>query len=76
MNFDEIKNLTEIYVSSDHSSGFDYCELDWEQNVVWQEGELQDGFSSIEEFIKYKKYFYLSKEDAFSEINKVYYIFE
>lgn len=73
MKLEEIKKLSGIYVSSNHSSGFDYCELDWLQDVVWEEGELEDEFGSIEEFLQYHKHFYLTVKDAFNKINKIEY---
>lgn len=78
ITFEEIKskNLTGVYVSSDHSSGFDYCELDWKQDCVWKEGDLQDSVGSIKEFFDemVDKRFWLLQCDAFNKVNTYYYI--
>lgn len=69
------KNITEIYVSSDHSSGFDCCELDWIQDVVWKEGYLEDSVGSIKEFFDemVDRRIWLTAEDAFNKKNTYYY---
>lgn len=75
--FKEIKEkkIDGIYIPSDHSSGFAYCELDWRQDCVWEEGELRDDVCSIEEFFDemVDNRFWLSPHSAFSETNTCYY---
>lgn len=76
MNLKEIRdmNINGIYVSSYHSSGFSFCELDWRQDCVWEEGELLDG-DNIESFFDNltDKRFWLTQKDAFNETNTYYY---
>lgn len=76
MNLKEIRdmNINGIYVSSYHSSGFSFCELDWRQDCVWEEGELLDG-DNIESFFDNltDKRFWLTTKDAFNETNTYYY---
>ncbi|GMX64547.1 hypothetical protein Elgi_38160 [Paenibacillus elgii] len=63
------KNITNIYAWDDYG-GIVVIELDWQQDVTWERGELNDGYSSIQDYFNNKtSKWYETIEDCFNKVS-------
>lgn len=63
------KSITFVYANND-CGGISMIELDWDQDCAWEDGELNDGFNSIEEQFNYPSTkWYETKLDCLNEVN-------
>lgn len=63
------KEITNVFAWNDYG-GIDAIELDWQQGCTWENGELNDGYGSIEEYFNDTRVkWYESIEDCVSKTN-------
>lgn len=64
------ENVTSVY-ASDGYGGIAMLELDWDQDIIWERGELNDAHESIEDhFINKTDKWYETLIDCVNELNE------